>query len=232
MTTALEYRHMMCCWASLFFGRGGVQRIILQIEGAVAEMAAVSVHIVFVAGKFVEFLAGRHGREDSGKRPGLGIELRILHGHFVRQMIRVGARPVLDNVHGVAMRMRVVVDPTELVLESDRIDDQRVSVPLAYAVAEERRFDVLGMFPAVRGDRSKGPHQFIEESDAVRILDDFEWNAADAGPRYAREEAKSLRINGMTQVVFVSLFACSSEWRSSHAFEHAAEDEWTFPEAG
>src|ERR1700704_5065795 len=110
-------------WAALFFRRDGVQRIFLQVNGAVAKVSTVPVNIVFVARKFVKFLAWGHGREDSRKRPWLFIKLRVFHCHLVRQMVRVRARPAFDHVHGVTMRMGIVVNPTQLVLKSDRIDD-------------------------------------------------------------------------------------------------------------
>ena len=43
----------------------------------------------------------------------------------------VGPRPPLDDVQRVAVRVGVLVDPHLLVLEADRIDDQRVALPVA-----------------------------------------------------------------------------------------------------
>ena len=89
------------------------------------------------------------------KRPGLCVELRIFHRHFVRQMVGVRARPALDDVHGVAVRMRVVVNPAHLILESDRVDDQRVAIPLANAVSKKGGLGILLVSAAVDGDVRK-----------------------------------------------------------------------------
>ena len=193
-------------------------------------MAAIAVHIVLVAREFIEFVAGRHGREHPGKRPRLRVELRIFHRHLVRQMVRVRPRPPFDDVHGVAMRMRVVVNPAQLVLESDRVDDQRVAIPLANAVSKKRGLEILLVSAAVDGDRPKRPHQFVEKHDAIRVLNNFKRHSADAGPRYSGEQTQGFRIDRFRQVVFVRLFPGWSERRSAHALEHAAENQRPLPE--
>src|SRR5580704_6764308 len=98
-------------------------------------------------------------------------------------------------MHGVAVRMRVVVNPAELVLEADRVDDQRVAVPFADTVAEKRGLYVLRVRAAVQGDGAKSPHQFVKECDAVGVLNNLKRHATDAGSRYPGEQAQRFRIN-------------------------------------
>src|SRR5579863_8525240 len=104
-------------------------------------------------------------------------------------MARVGTRPAFDNMHSIAVRMRVVVDPAQLVLESDRVDDQRVALPLANPVSKKGGLDVLRVSAAVEGNGAERPHQLVKKYDTIGILNNLKGHAADAGSRDPGEQA-------------------------------------------
>src|SRR5216683_939488 len=122
------------------------------------------------------------------------------------------------------MRMGVVVNPAQPILESDRVDDQRVALPLAYRIAKKRGLCILHVSAAVDGDRPKSPHQLVQKHDAVRVLHNLKRYAADAGSRYPSEQTQGFRIDRFREIVLVRLFSGRSERRSAYALEHAAED--------
>ena len=211
---------------------GRIQRIGFQIEWADAQVASIAVHIVFIACEFKKFFARRHQCENPRKRPWLCVELWIFHRHFVRQMIRIRPRSPLDHVHRVAMRVRVIVDPAQLVLEPNRVDYQRVPLPMADSISKKGRLKIFLVGPAIGGDGPKGPHQLVKKCDAIRVLDNFKRDSADAGPRDPGKKTQGLRIDRFRQIVFVRLFSGRREWRASDALKHATENQRALPEAG
>jgi hypothetical protein len=82
-------------------------------------MSAVAVDVVLIAGELHQLLTGGHLRKHAIELERLRVKLRIFHRHFVRQMRLIRARPAFDNMHGVAVRMGIVIEPRELVFESD-----------------------------------------------------------------------------------------------------------------
>src|SRR5690349_7992310 len=59
--------------------------------------------VVLVAGVLHGLLARSHVSEYPAIGPGLGVKLGILHPQIVLQMIPIGPRPALNDVHGVAV---------------------------------------------------------------------------------------------------------------------------------
>ena len=131
----------------------------------------------------------------------------------MRQMIGVRPPPPLNDGHRVAVRMRVIVQPALLFLEASRFDDEHIFFPAANRRAEKRRLRRRGQRPPVYGDRSKCPHQLVQERDPVRALHDLERHAADAGARDAREQAQAFGVDRLRPVAFVGGGACRSEDR-------------------
>jgi hypothetical protein len=72
-----------------------------------AQSATLTIQVVFVARKFHQLLARLHVREYAAERPGLGVILRILHGNFVRQVIRIRTPPAFHYMHGLAVRVSI-----------------------------------------------------------------------------------------------------------------------------
>ena len=71
----------------------------------------------------------------------------------------------------VAMRAADGVE-TRVPVESDRIDDERVAIPLGDRVAEPRRIDLLGMLVPERDDVEPGA-DLEEERDVLVVLENL-----------------------------------------------------------
>src|ERR1700722_11291612 len=139
---------------------------------------------------------------------------------------------MFDHMHGVAMRMRVVVNPAQLILEAYGVDAQSISLPLADPLSKKRRLNILRVPAPVEGNRPKGPHQLVKKNDAIRVLNNFKRHAADAGPRNPGKKTQRFRIDRFREIVFVRFFSGRSERRAAYALEHAAENQRPFPKSG
>src|SRR5437867_1294416 len=113
-------------------------------SGSKAEM--VLIDVVFAARVFLNLLVGFSSNPGPRVLERLSIELRILDQRFDMDVVRVRSRPPLHHVKRVAVRICVFVNPELLVFESDRVDDQCVSFPVANLLSEERRVGVFRMF--------------------------------------------------------------------------------------
>src|SRR6185369_11324747 len=100
-------------------------------------------------------------------------------------MIPVGTRPAFNDVHSVAMWMRVVIHPSEFVFEPDGIDHQSLVIPATHSMPEKRWFDIVQgrLLLAVDGNRAPGGHQLVEKGHAVPVLQNLKRDAADTGAR-------------------------------------------------
>ena len=121
-------------------------------------------------------------------------------------VVHVGPRPAFDDVQGVAVRVGVLVDPDLLVLEADRIDDQRVALPLADFFAEERRVGVVAVLAAVDRDEAEVAVE-VEERDLVGALQHLEGQSAGVVARDAADDAQRLGIDRGGEVVLQRRFA-------------------------
>ncbi len=92
------------------------------------------VAIVVLAEILFEVFAG-HPRNRVASAPRSRVGFRIVDGRFVLQRVVVGPRDVFDDVERVGVREAGASEP-ELLIEADRVDDERVAVPLAGRIAE------------------------------------------------------------------------------------------------
>src|SRR5439155_6220436 len=122
--------------------------------------------VIFLAGVLHHLPVGSQG-EGPRALPLPGEGLGVVDDHFVGDVTQVGPREALDEMQLIAVRManRIQAGPP---VEIDRVDDQRVALPVAHRVAEPRR-DAFAMLPAV--DRSHGePGVLIEQEGKVRVV--------------------------------------------------------------
>src|SRR5580692_13076674 len=90
--------------------------------------------IVFVAHIF-------HGLLSSGPRngvacgPGFGVGVRVFYRHLIVQRRFVCTLDALHSMQGLCVRMAILIEPTAVV-ESDRVDHQRVTFPTTDGIAE------------------------------------------------------------------------------------------------
>src|SRR5882757_9784609 len=118
----------------------------------------------------------------------------------------IRTRPALGGVHGIALRIGVLIDPDGRALEADRIDHQRVALPPADLVAKKRGIGILRMFATIERNGPKvGVH--VQKDHAVGVLHDLERQGAGTVSGYSTDDAQRLRINCLRQVVLQSRLA-------------------------
>src|ERR1700730_4957829 len=81
--------------------------------------------------------------------PRLRVGPGVLDGSVDCHRVMVYATHALDNVEIFAVRMAVVIEPS-FIVESDRINDEGISLPLANRITPPRGRQILGMLTAVR----------------------------------------------------------------------------------
>src|SRR5439155_1391708 len=134
------------------------------LEERVVVAACLAVLIVLLADVFHDLVAGRlqPRRERDGER--LRVIHRILDRHRVHERPHIRARPSLDRVELFAVRRAFAVEP-ELVVEANRVDDERVLVfPAADRMTEPGWIELRRMLPAV--------HEDLTEAVDVPFMDD------------------------------------------------------------
>src|SRR5437764_1230339 len=148
--------------------------------------------------------------------PLLGERLGIVHDHFVRDVPEVRARETLNEVQLIAVRVADRVEP-RLVVEVDRVDDERVAFPMADRIAEPRR-DAVSVRTAV--DRNhREPRVLLEEEREVLVaLHDLHRLGRIDGPRHAEWQAGAGVIAFGRVVRFPFGFAPRGEWKLRVAF--------------
>src|SRR4029434_7264247 len=121
-------------------------------------------------------------------------------------------RPPLDDVQRVAVRVGVLVDPDLLVLEPDRIDDERVTLPAAQLLTEERRIGIVRVLAfGIDGDQAEIAVP-VHERDLVGALQNLERQTAGVVPRNPANDAETLGIDGRGEIVFQRRFTRRREW--------------------
>jgi len=109
--------------------------------------------IVFLADVFEQFHAGLHEQEKaSGPRRGVGAG--VVNRDLVFDRIRVGASETLDEMKLVGRGEAVAVEPEALV-ETDRVDDERIAFPMADRMPVIGRNKLLRVCLAIHEDRSE-----------------------------------------------------------------------------
>ena len=77
----------------------------------------------------------------------LRIKLGIVDQRLDVKVIRIRACPAFHHMQRVAMGIGVLIDPDLLILEADRVDDQRVAFPMAQFFTEEGRIGIFAVLP-------------------------------------------------------------------------------------
>src|SRR5947208_16706522 len=95
--------------------------------------------VILRAGILHGLLSRSHVVINAAEGPRLGVELGILHRQVMFQMIPIRTPPAIHHIHGVAMWMRVVTHPRELIFETDGIEHPGVAIQATDAVPETRR---------------------------------------------------------------------------------------------
>src|SRR2546427_536625 len=140
--------------------------------------------VVFLADVLHEFFSrpqacGKVQLKRSGIRPG------IIDSNLVDQRSHVLSRPAFDGVKLFRMRVAAKIEP-ELVIESDRVDHQRVAFPSPDRMSIPRRVRILWMLPAIHEDLAVAVNVALEqEEDVRRSLND--------PPRIGRDSRDSRR---------------------------------------
>ena len=106
--------------------------------------------------------------------------------------IHVGARVALDRMQFLGVRRPAEIEP-ELVVEADRVDDERVAFPMANRVSIPRRIEISGMLASVHEDLTVAVDVALEQQERVRgrLQDSPRIRVA---PRYAGRETVGLGI--------------------------------------
>src|SRR5438309_3833441 len=121
-----------------------------------------------------------------------GISTGIVNGDLVVQMRRIGTTVALDDMQLLGMRVADSIKP-KLVVESDRVYDQRVSLPCTSRIAVPGGVQVLGMAAAVHEDLPVGMHVSLDqEDDQLGSLDNLPRKRGHA--RDARGHATRIRV--------------------------------------
>src|SRR6516225_7168799 len=108
-----------------------------------------AVEIFFVlADRFHEFVVWKQFKRERDL-PGLRVRLRIIDGDFVRHMAKVKAMKAFGRMIALGMRMAAIIYICQ-VIETDRIDHERIALPLADRISHPRGRRVLRESAAIR----------------------------------------------------------------------------------
>src|SRR4030095_15816030 len=95
---------------------------------------------------------------------GLRIGARIGDGGHDLELAELGARIPLDGLELLRVRMADEVEPEEIV-EPDRLDDERVALPVTDRVAVPRGLLVVGMLAAIHEDLPEAMDVALEQEE-------------------------------------------------------------------
>ena len=90
----------------------------------------------------------------------------IFEDDVIEERAVVRARVALDDVELLGVRRAAAIEP-ELVVEADRIDDERVAFPVTDRVSEPRGNKTLRVLAAVHADDTVSAviHQLVQDVD-------------------------------------------------------------------
>src|SRR5467141_464956 len=122
--------------------------------------------------------------EDSLGGPRLRIRLRVVNRVIDLQGVMVNAAETLYNVQGIGMRKTHRIEPG-LVVETNRVHDECISLVSANGVPHVCGVEILGMSPAIHKDLPRDGLVFEDHDDTVAGVNDFpgkrlqhdSWNA-------------------------------------------------------
>src|SRR5205807_6706784 len=115
---------------------------------------------------FVEF-RWVPAKEETGL-PGSSVRARIIDGHFVFHRIEIGARKAFGKVEFVRVRHSLPVHP-EPFIETDGVNDQRLSLPVADRVSVVTGDQVFGMRTAIHINDAVSMEVAIDSVDRLEF---------------------------------------------------------------
>src|SRR3984893_1196102 len=104
--------------------------------------------------------------------PGLRIRLRVVDDELHRQGVMVHALVALNQVHLLAMRITIEIEPA-FVVETDRVNYKCVSIPFANRIPQPGRFQILRVPSPVSPDLAPKVLALEEHEHSVRSLNDL-----------------------------------------------------------
>ena len=141
---------------------------------------------------------------------GLRVVDRIRVDELEVEMVKVRACPSLDDLCLRALRIAVVVEPefsVGAVLEAGRLDHERVAFPVPDRVAQVVRIRVRIGRASVEPDPAM-PAEVMERPEPLGRVEDLERQDAGQQSRNAGDEAPSLGVDGLCEVVVQRGAAC------------------------
>src|SRR4029453_15735233 len=103
------------------------------------------------------------------------VPARIGDGHLVEELAELRTTITFDGVQLLGVRVAGKVEP-ELVVEADRVDDERVAFESSDRVAVPRRIGICRMRTAVHEDLPVAVDVALEQEEHVRgRLQDAPW---------------------------------------------------------
>src|SRR6266850_6086753 len=125
--------------------------------------------------------------------PWLGICLRVVDRQVDLQGVVVNAPDAFNKVHGVAVWITFPIE-CGLVVKTDRIGNERISLPLANRVAHPQRAQLFVMRAPVCVDSAHEVIELEEHDHLTWNLDDLHWKVEKIDPRHTRWKATENRI--------------------------------------
>jgi hypothetical protein len=184
----------LCTEAQGFGHKFQLLRILLFCVGA-AEVGAVLFVLFAGVGHDLGILA-LDGERDG---PWFGVKLGILEGHGPFDIVFVDLLKALDQMQLIAVLMAGGIEPSAIV-QADRIDDQRVAIPVADGISEPGGVQIFGMAAAIGVDDSEGALILEEDSHHRRRLHDLERH--DAGLDSSRRADRQALRERIIDLVF------------------------------
>src|SRR5215467_10453591 len=123
----------------------------------------VEVFVVLIA-DVLEELGVRLVRELLRDGPRFRVRLRVVDRHLDVHVAEIFPNEPLRDACFVRGRLAGIVDPA-LVVEAGRLDDQRISVPMADGIAEPRRLRIGREGTAIGEDLPVGVHRLVQDHD-------------------------------------------------------------------
>src|SRR6266850_5989947 len=123
---------------------------IRQLRRACGSLNVLRVLLVFLADVFHQFFAGQETCVERHLER-LGVCAGIINRDFIDQIAKILSRIPFNRVQLLGVRMAAEIEP-ELVIESDRIDDESVSLEVSNRMAVPGRVEIFRMLTLVQKD--------------------------------------------------------------------------------
>ena len=155
--------------------------------------------VILLADVFLNLPFGLQFKNSRGC-PGLRVRFRIVNRVPVLERVMNHAAHAFDDVQRIRMRQAHRVEPG-LVIETDRVNDQRVAFKFADRVPHVRRFQIARMSSPIHEDL---PHQglvLVNDHDAVARLNNLPGKRLKHGARNAGRNASLGRVHAHVRIV-------------------------------